>query len=93
MCYTIINFFILFYRPAKTDVCDTCTELELAIGRGGPNLARLQARLQAHKEEAREQKQQLKYCEQQCPIDAQNEDTLPFLVLIPIKWILYLCWY
>ena len=36
MCYTIINFFILFYRPTKTDVCDTCTELKLAIGRGGP---------------------------------------------------------
>ena len=74
MCYTSINFFILFYRPAKTDVCDTCTELQLAIDRGVPNIDRLQARLQAHKEEARAQQQQLKYCEQQCPIDAQNED-------------------
>ena len=23
--------FILFYRPSKTDVCDTCTELGIAI--------------------------------------------------------------
>ena len=64
MCYTIINFFILFYRPAKTDVCDTCTALELAMKRGGPNLDGLQARLQAHKEEARSQQQHLKYREE-----------------------------
>ena len=74
MCYTIINFFILFYIPAKTDVCDTCTELELAIDRGAPNLARLQARLQAHKVEARNQQQRLQHFEHQCPIDAQNPD-------------------
>ena len=74
VCYTSINFFILFYRPAKTDICDTCTELEKAIERSPPNLAQLQARLQAHKAEAREQQLHLKHCEEQCPIDAQNED-------------------
>ena len=72
MCYTIIIFFILLYRPAKTDVCDKCTELELAIGRGDPNLAQLQARLQAHKAMARYMQERLKYRTEQCPIDALN---------------------
>ena len=73
VCYTSINFFILFYRPAKTDVCDNCTELKKGIERGGPNLARLQERLQAHKAEARDQQLHLQHREEQCPIDAQNE--------------------
>ena len=74
VCYTSINFFILFYRPAKTDVCDTCTELGKAIERSPPNLAQLQARLQAHKVEARNQQQRLQHFEEQCPIDAENSD-------------------
>ena len=68
-------FFILFYRPTKTDVCDTCTELDLAIKRGGPNLDLLQARLQAHKIEGRRQQDRLKYLEVQCPKEAaENPD-------------------
>ena len=53
MCYTIINFFILSYRPAKTDACDKCTQLELAMEIEGPDYAQLNARLQAHKAAAR----------------------------------------
>ena len=39
---------------------------------GGPNLARLQARLQAHKKEATDQQLHLSERLQQCPIDAKN---------------------
>ena len=73
MCYTSINFFILFYRPAKTDVCDTCTDLEKAIELSPPNLAQLEARLQEHQHEARKQQQHLKDREISCPIDDKKD--------------------
>ena len=62
MCYTSINFFILFYRPAKT-------ELEKAIELSPPNLAQLEAILQEHQDEARKQQQHLKDREISCHID------------------------
>ena len=62
-------FFILFYRPTKTDVCDTCTEINLSIELTPQNIAQLQAKLQEHKEEAVKQQHHLSEREKSCPID------------------------
>ena len=46
----------------------------MAIKRGGPDVHLLQERLEAHQTEARRQQDRLKYLEEQCPKDHQNQD-------------------
>ena len=61
--------FILFYRPSKTDVCDTCTVLEKSMEVTPQNKARLQTKLDQHKEEAKKQQHHLSEREKSCPTD------------------------
>ena len=65
----VLMFFILFYRPAKTDVCDTCTVLEKSMEVQPQNKARLQTKLDQHKEEAKKQQHHLSEREKSCPTD------------------------
>ena len=45
-------FFLLFYRPHKTDKCDTCTEFEQEMKIRPADKVQLKAELEAHQAEA-----------------------------------------
>ena len=65
-------FFLLFYRPHKTDKCDTCTELQQSMKIRPDDKVQLQAELDAHLAEANIQVQHLKNREVSCPVEAKN---------------------
>ena len=69
-------FFYLFYRPAKTDVCDYCTEVTLKIqGAESHQLkTKLQAQLESHEQQAKAQQSHLSEREKSCPSDDKNEE-------------------
>ena len=71
-------FFYLFYRPAKTDQCDYCTEMKLKIqGTESHELRKeLQALLKSHEEQATAQQSHLSEREKSCPSDDKNEKDL-----------------
>ena len=68
-------FFLLFYRPHKTDKCDTCTELQQSMKIRPEDKVQLQAELEAHLEEARLQMQHLAARELSCPKYAKDVDS------------------
>ena len=54
-------FFILFFRPAKTDVCDTCTELDISINEtpAPENKVELESKLAEHVKQYKAQQDDL----------------------------------
>ena len=69
MCSNSINSFILFYRPAKVDECDTCLEYRQLIASTPENKVQLQADLDAHDKEGKLRQRHLSYREESCPLD------------------------
>lgn len=67
-------FFLLFYRPHKTDKCDTCTEFDQEMKIRPADKVRLQAEKEAHEAEARIQQNHLKAREASSLLDAKKAD-------------------
>ena len=78
-------FFILFYRPSKTDVCDTCTVLKKSMDVTPQNKAQLQREFDKHDEEAKMQQHHLSDREESCPNDHKKPGDKWITIAIDLK--------
>ena len=76
-------FFILFFRPAKTDVCDTCTELGISINEtpAPENKVELESKLAEHVKQYEAQQDNLKNHELKCPDEKHEDPDCPWITI------------
>ena len=76
-------FFILFYRPSKTDVCDTCTELGIAIKEttAPEKKVELERKLAEHVMQYKAQIGNLHNHEEKCPAEKLENPEFPWITI------------
>ena len=74
-------YFILFYRPRKTDECDTCTSIKISMKKTPENIEDLEAKMAQHKVLYKAQQTNLQNHEQTIGPRNQKDPKSPWVTI------------